>query len=111
MEMCYDGTLVMPQNFSVVTADEMEYVDGGGWLFDLAVNILGKLVYKAISMYGYDEKIVKAAVGVVVSSYAWVSAAVTAASAWVIANPVVAFAALSGLATVITVLVLNEIQK
>ena len=29
MEMCYDGTLVMPQNFSVVTADEMEYVDGG----------------------------------------------------------------------------------
>ncbi|MBQ7145768.1 MAG: hypothetical protein IJR95_03265 [Lachnospiraceae bacterium] len=32
MEMCYDGILVMPQNFSVVTVDEMEYIDGGLYL-------------------------------------------------------------------------------
>jgi len=32
MKMCYDGALVMPQNFSVVTADEMEYIDGGLYL-------------------------------------------------------------------------------
>ena len=30
MEMCYDGTLVMPANYAVVSEDEMTYVDGGG---------------------------------------------------------------------------------
>ena len=31
MEMCYNGTLVMPQNYAVVTEDEMTYVEGGGF--------------------------------------------------------------------------------
>ncbi|MBP8689680.1 hypothetical protein KBH77_05010 [Patescibacteria group bacterium] len=30
MTMTYDGTMVMPKNFAVVTEDEMTYVDGGG---------------------------------------------------------------------------------
>ena len=30
MEMCYDGTLVMPKNYAVVTEEEMTYVEGGG---------------------------------------------------------------------------------
>ena len=29
MEMCYDGALVMPKSFAVVSNDEMTYVDGG----------------------------------------------------------------------------------
>lgn len=29
MEMCYDGTLVMPRNYVKVTNDEMTYVEGG----------------------------------------------------------------------------------
>jgi hypothetical protein len=29
MEMCYNGNLVMPSNYVVVNADEMEYIDGG----------------------------------------------------------------------------------
>lgn len=29
MEMCYDGALIMQKNYSVVTEDEMTYVDGG----------------------------------------------------------------------------------
>lgn len=29
MEMCYDGTLVMPSNYAVMSEDEMTYVDGG----------------------------------------------------------------------------------
>lgn len=29
MEMCYDGALVMPKNYSVVSKDEMTYVEGG----------------------------------------------------------------------------------
>ena len=29
MEMCYDGVLVMPNNYAVVDEEEMTYVDGG----------------------------------------------------------------------------------
>ena len=29
MEMCYDGALVMPKNYSVVNEEEMTYVEGG----------------------------------------------------------------------------------
>lgn len=29
MEMCYDGTLIMPSNYVVMDAEEMTYVDGG----------------------------------------------------------------------------------
>lgn len=32
MEMCYDGALVMPKNYAVVTEEEMTYVEGGGTL-------------------------------------------------------------------------------
>lgn len=32
MEMCYDGTLVMPANYAVVSEDEMTYVDGGAYM-------------------------------------------------------------------------------
>ncbi len=31
MEMCYDGALVMPNNYAVVDEEEMTYVDGGSW--------------------------------------------------------------------------------
>lgn len=29
MEMCYDGALVMPRNYAVMSEDEMMYVEGG----------------------------------------------------------------------------------
>lgn len=29
MEMCYDGSLIMPKNYAVVSSEEMSYVDGG----------------------------------------------------------------------------------
>ena len=29
MEMCYDGALVMPSNYAVMSEDEMTYVEGG----------------------------------------------------------------------------------
>lgn len=29
MEMCYNGTLVMPSNYAIVSNDEMEYLGGG----------------------------------------------------------------------------------
>lgn len=30
MEMCYDGALVMPQNYALLNEEEMTYVEGGG---------------------------------------------------------------------------------
>lgn len=29
MEMCYDGALVMPSGYAVMSEDEMEYLEGG----------------------------------------------------------------------------------
>ena len=31
MEMCYDGALVMPNNYAVVNEEEMTYVEGGAY--------------------------------------------------------------------------------
>lgn len=33
MEMCYNGAMVMPSNYAIISNDEMEYIDGGanGW--------------------------------------------------------------------------------
>lgn len=33
MEMCYDGALVMPNNYTVVDEEEMTYVDGGAQVY------------------------------------------------------------------------------
>lgn len=30
MDMCYDGTLVMPSSYAMMEEDEMSYVEGGG---------------------------------------------------------------------------------
>ena len=38
MEMYYDGALVMPKNYAVVDAEEMEYVDGGFYISKKAVD-------------------------------------------------------------------------
>ncbi|MBE5964287.1 MAG: hypothetical protein E7252_05050 [Lachnospira sp.] len=29
--MCYDGALVMPSSYAVMSEEEMTYVEGGGW--------------------------------------------------------------------------------
>lgn len=61
MEMCYNGELVMPQSFSVITADEMEYIDGGDaenfynnikGLWNSSANIRGAMKGAGIS-WGY----------------------------------------------------------
>lgn len=41
MEMCYDGALVMPNSFALITEDEMEYIEGGltKWQKALAVSV------------------------------------------------------------------------
>lgn len=44
MEMCYDGALVMPNNYAVVNEEEMTYVDGGAYIsHQQVVNIVGTI--------------------------------------------------------------------
>lgn len=50
MEMCYNGNLVMPSNYVVVNADEMEYVEGGfSW------STLGKSLKNLINKYSFAK--------------------------------------------------------
>ena len=43
MDMCYDGTLVMPSNCVVMDEEEMTYVEGGGTTALLAIASAGLL--------------------------------------------------------------------
>ena len=50
MEMCYDGALVMPNNFTVVSEEEMTYIDGGWSKSLFRDNVVGG-VQRAIGNY------------------------------------------------------------
>ena len=41
MEMCYDGALVMPSNYALMSEDEMTYVEGGMKAWQKAAIIAG----------------------------------------------------------------------
>ena len=49
MTMTYDGTMVMPKNYAVVTEDEMTYVEGGG---TLTITITKNTICSAIGILG-----------------------------------------------------------
>jgi len=51
MTMTYDGTMVMPKNYAVVTEDEMTYVDGGG-IREIDEGTLGSLIGAALVAVG-----------------------------------------------------------
>ena len=42
MEMCYDGTLVMPSSYAVMSEDEMTYVEGGTVVLKMKRQYLNK---------------------------------------------------------------------
>jgi hypothetical protein len=50
MELCYEGTLVMPKNFVSVSSDEMEYVDGGSLTVAAVVGIVAGCIGIAIGL-------------------------------------------------------------
>ncbi len=47
MEMCYDGALVMPSNYAVMSEDEMMYVDGG-----ITIEAVCSIIGAAIALGG-----------------------------------------------------------
>ena len=54
MEMCYDGTLVMPSSYAVMNEEEMTYVEGG-WDYkysknNIAVPIKAMYVSKSVCL-------------------------------------------------------------
>ena len=58
MEMCYNGSLVMPCNYAVINDNEMEYVEGGG-IPNWTVNVAISAVFMAIGI-GTGLKALKA---------------------------------------------------
>ncbi len=55
MTMTYDGTMVMPKNFAVVTEDEMTYVDGG-WSGKCFLRNLAGFATIAVAVTGFLDK-------------------------------------------------------
>lgn len=56
MEMCYDGALVMPNNFAVVNEEEMTYVDGGFYLNNTQCN---KVMFYSLAALGLGSAALK----------------------------------------------------
>lgn len=50
MEMCYDGALVMPSSYAVMSEDAMTYVDGGYYLEHEDCNALRFAIGATVSM-------------------------------------------------------------
>ena len=76
MEMCYDGTLVMPSSYAVMSEDEMTYVEGGarytnlGGLFSLIIGVTtgAAAVYNSVKVLAkVTEAAVKKALGAICS--------------------------------------------
>lgn len=49
MEMCYDGALVMPNSYAVMSEDEMTYVEGGRKKIKVATWILSSVIDIAVT--------------------------------------------------------------
>ena len=108
MEMCYDGALVMPSNYAVMSEDEMMYVDGGkaitinrttirnaiasvwatisgistiAWLANKSAGQIGKLIGKAAFSVGKALLRVKGFAGFALQSAACAIAGIVAACA------------------------------
>lgn len=48
MEMCYDGALVLPNNYAMMSDDEMTYVEGG-----IACKTLGRIIDGGITIISF----------------------------------------------------------
>jgi hypothetical protein len=74
MELCYDGTLVMPRNFVAVEDDEMEYIDGGlsaqDTILSLLIGVVGSIIGGKLAKY--------CTLAVAKSALAWAGAAAKA---------------------------------
>lgn len=108
MEMCYNGALVMPSNYAVVSNDEMEYVDGGFYisynsiknviltccLNPIGATLIGIGLYKLAGLITVKAAILGAkfgAFGGIVGSViaGAVSALIGGSAAWTIARAVI----------------------
>ena len=86
--------LRLPNSYVDVKRDEMEYVDGGNFIYDLTISTLGTLISAAVVATGIKVKpyMVIAAVG----AYSWMGTTVASAAAVMAVNPVASAALLAG---------------
>lgn len=66
MEMCYNGTLVMPSNYSVVNDNEMAYVEGGGIYFSRSMvnGIVGSVISQGPAVVAAAVSAIKINIGI-----------------------------------------------
>lgn len=87
-------TLRLPSSYVEVEMDEMEYVDGGNFFYDVAVSTLGTLCSAAL--VGTGIKVYPYMVLGAIAAYSWMGTAVASAAAvWAI-NPPASAALLAG---------------
>lgn len=90
MEMCYDGTLVMPSSFIQMDSEEMEYTEGGAsaaeWAFGIACGLIANAICAA-GKYAVTSGMVATALTACASAAQAVWAGVTAAAAFIWNTP------------------------
>jgi len=92
--------LVLPKNYVSIEKDEMEYIDGGGWLADKATDLLVGLI--GCALWEYRATITKSVIIGAIKGLGYVTTAIKAAAGWVIANPVIALAILAGVVGIVS---------
>lgn len=96
MDMCYDGTLVMPSSYAVMDEDEMSYVEGGSakeWAVGICCSLIANALW-AIGLY-VKKNGVKAALYACAGAAKAVWAGITSAASFIWNSPV-ALAILAG---------------
>lgn len=78
MDMCYDGTLVMPSSYAVMDEEEMSYVEGGGWqdlaldlLWSLCKNVIWSISKKAVLAAWAASATIRGGVATAIASLPW----------------------------------------
>ncbi len=109
MEMCYEGTLVMPSNYVVMDSEEMSYVDGGFYISNsliksmvitsclnpVGATLVGLGIYKLVSYIALSGAKLGAKIGgivggVVGSCIGGLSgAAICGSAAWTVARALI----------------------
>lgn len=67
MDMCYDGTLVMPSSYTVMDEDEMSYVDGGS--VSRSVNWISIPIDAVCTVIGLNASAIMGCAGVAIAKF------------------------------------------
>ena len=90
MDMCYDGALVMPSSYAVMSDDEMMYVEGGSakdWAVSIACGLIANAIC-AVAKKAVTSGMVKVALTACAGAAKAVWAGITSAASFIWNTPV-----------------------